>query len=504
MEEKTPGILETPRQAIRRDADKTLLTNAASEIETAVAAGSQQVIYFAQDKLFLRSLREVLKEEDALGLNDKNVQILDSSVPASWRKKLVEQETRDGIRVFLMTSSGARGVSFPKTDCIIAAVPRFNVESALMEIAQLIYRGRGMYRDEEGNEVSGDNIPRTLVMLVDDFLIHEEELDRRQWLRQSLDLMTLLVMLRATIFTRITGDAGLRQSLALVPVGSVGVDELLSLMSQYVTQFLSEADTYVKGGGSTELAGLVSKARTNCFELFSRFRLQATAKKDADGSSFVKDREAREFFAQASTPIAVLLPDEAGRPTIAEHMYFAGPLVLESWARFDKREVFSFEGQLTGVEQMTRQLYFQLKDIDSKEALPGSLKIPAANLYRLLAREKLGAATEFNTLKELRSPNTWVALPTAYAQFVTPVGTHDEKTKQLEEPDLWREALGRALSSSAAVMPAIPRYEGMPWVAGVGQTNPLKFDVVFDDRYFMASNELNLLNTLLLCETDES
>lgn len=296
MEEKTPGILETPRQAIRRAADNALLTNAASEIKNAVAAGSQQVIYFAQDKLFLRSLRDALKEEDELGLDDKNVQILDSSVPASWRKKLVEPEIRDRVRVFLMTSSGARGVSFPKTDCIIAAVPRFNVESALMEIAQLIYRGRGMYRDDQGREVSGDDIPRTLVMLVDDFLIHEEGLDRRQWLRQSLDLMTLLVMLRATILTRITGDAGLRQSLALVPVGSVGVDELLSLMSQYVTQFLSEADTYVKGGGSADLAGLVSKARTNCFELFSRFRLQATAKKDADGSSFVKDGEARRFL----------------------------------------------------------------------------------------------------------------------------------------------------------------------------------------------------------------
>lgn len=63
---------------------------------------------------------------------------------------------------------------------------------------------------------------------------------------------------------------------------------------------------------------------------------------------------------------------------------------------------------------------------------------------------------------------------------------------------MWREGLGRALSDSNAVMPAIARYDGMPWVSGVGRTNPLKFDVVFDDRYFMASNELNLLNTLLL------
>ena len=53
-------------------------------------------------------------------------------------------------------------------------------------------------------------------------------------------------------------------------------------------------------------------------------------------------------------------------------------------------------------------------------------------------------------------------------------------------------------------MPAIPRYEGMPWVAGVGQVNPLKFDAVFDDRYFMASNELNLLNTLLLSDFGET
>lgn len=501
IQERQPGLLETPRQAIRRAADEALVVSAANEIKGAVASGAQQVIYFAQDKLFLRSLRGVLSAEADLGLNDKNVQILDSSVPASWRKKLVEEETRDRVKVFLMTSSGARGVSFPRTDVIIAAVPRFNVESALMEIAQLIYRGRGSYHDESGIEVSGDGVSRKLVMLIDDFLVHEEDLDRRQWLRQSLDLMTLLVMLRATIFTRITGDAGLRQSLALVPVGSVGVDELLSLMSQYVTQFLAEADTYVKGSGRKELAGLVSKARTNCYELFGRFRLQATAKRDADGCSFVKERDAREYFEQASGPIAMLLPDGEGRPKIADHMYFAGPMAIESWAQFDKREVFAFEGQLTRVEQMTRQLYGQLKEIDATEALPGSLRIPAANLFRLLAREKFGAATEFNTLKELRSPNTWIAVPAAYPQFLRPVGSHDEQPRPLMEPELWRDGLGRALSASAAVMPAIPRYEGFPWVAGVGQTNPLKFDVVFDDRYFMASNELNLLNTLLLCDS---
>jgi hypothetical protein len=238
--------------------------------------------------------------------------------------------------------------------------------------------------------------------------------------------------------------------------------------------------------------------------LFSRFRLQALAKKEADGSSFVKEQEAREYLEQASTAIATLLPEKEGRPTIADHMYFSGPMVLENWAHFDKREVFSFEGQLTRVDEMTRKLFGQLKEIDNHDSFPTSLRVPASNLFRLLAREKVGAASEFNTLKELRSPNTWVGVPAAYAQFVRPQDTHNSQLKPLKEPDLWREGLGRALSTNAAVMPAIPEYEEFPWVAGVGQANPLKLDVVFDDRYFMASNELNLLNTLLLCDGDEA
>ena len=47
-------------------------------------------------------------------------------------------------------------------------------------------------------------------------------------------------------------------------------------------------------------------------------------------------------------------------------------------------------------------------------------------------------------------------------------------------------------------MPPLPKYESFPWAAAVGDVSPLKLDLVFDDRYFMASNEMNLLNTLLL------
>ncbi|WP_343627997.1 hypothetical protein [Comamonas aquatica] len=213
----------------------TIVSNGAS-VEAQLMFG--RVIATQLEEL---ELRMRMAEHQGFGLNLDNVQILDSSVPGYRRRELVDPKVRDTVKVFLMTSSGARGVSFPLTDWIVASVPRFNVEAALMEIAQLIYRGRGMYTDETGAKVSGDRVPRHLVMLVDDYVVSDGEMDKRQWLRQSLDLMTLLVMLRSTIYTRITGDAGLKQPLALVPVGAVGTEELISLMSQHVAEFVKEA-----------------------------------------------------------------------------------------------------------------------------------------------------------------------------------------------------------------------------------------------------------------------
>lgn len=47
-------------------------------------------------------------------------------------------------------------------------------------------------------------------------------------------------------------------------------------------------------------------------------------------------------------------------------------------------------------------------------------------------------------------------------------------------------------------MPVIAQYESFPWVAVTGRRLFAQLETTFDDRYFMASNELNLLNTILL------
>jgi hypothetical protein len=502
IQETKQGNPETPRQAVRRVADEATLAGAEREVLKALEAGARQVIYFAQDKLFLRRLRLVLCANSEHGLSDKTVKVLDSSVPGFERKLLLEPETRDRVRVFLMTSSGARGVSFPLTDWIVASVPRFNIEAALMEIAQLIYRGRGKFRDSHGVERSGDRVPRQLVMLVDDYIISEERLDKRQWLRQSMDLVTLLVMLRATIYTRITGDSGLRQKIALVPVGAVGTEELVSVMSQHVSNFVKEAEVFKLQNSDRDLVGLVERARANVVEIFSHTKLNGVAKRGEDGRTMVKQSCLQELYDIAANAMAPLLSFAEEGTSLPEHVHFNGPVSIENWTGFEKQEVFAFEGHETQVSQASRQLIGQLYAIDSDKRFSAAMRIPAASLLRLLQRDLNDAANEFRTLKDLKSPNTWVAVPPGMRQFMYSEDRNEGEPFRLQDEGLWQEGLGRSLNVGSAIMPPIASYESFPWAAAVGAASPLKLDLVFDDRYFMASNELNLLNTLLLAASD--
>ena len=503
IEELENGSLETPRQAIRRVAEDSALDSASYEIQKAFAAGAVQVIYFAQDKRFLSDLRGRLCKMEDIELDMANVQILDSSVPGWRRKQLIEPKLRDSIKVFLMTSSGARGVSFPRTDWIIANVPRFNIESSLMEIAQLIYRGRGQYTDDHGKEVSGDHADRHLVMLVEDFAVSDQVIDQRQWLRQSIDLMTLLVMLRATIWTRITGAAGLRQSLALVPVGAVGTEEMVSLMSSNVTKFIEEADVFTRRSPDEDRRRLIKAAQANVAELFSRPRLNAAGMSaDGDNRTFAKQTDfesMHSFVVNAVGSLLVFATDKS----LPEHCYFAGPIIAENWSQFAKQEAFSFEGRQTQESDKSSLLLGQLRAIDEDKNFPASLRNPAINLRKLLIREKHMAVREYATVKDLKSPNTWVGIPTGYMQFVNTDETTDGRPFYLTDSDLWLDSIASSLSATSAVIPPLPRFQHFPWAASVGKANPLKLDLVFDDRYFMASNEMNLLNTLLLAASSD-
>ena len=498
------GEMQTPRMALMERAREALCDNACQEIRKALDAQASQIICFAQNKRALREIRGALLGGNSLC--EDEVQILDSSVPGHERKRLVSPGVRDKVRVFLMTSSGARGVSFPKADWIIASFPRFSIETQLMEIAQLIYRGRGKRTDEYGNEINGDVMPRTLVFTIDDFIFSEEAVDERQWLTNSLNLMTLLVMLRATVFTRITGDAGLMQPLALVPVGAAGTEEIVSTMSQNVKAFIREANVFTREHGNTDPIGLVRLALENARAVFGRTELVGKASRERDTRSYVSadvaDSIQRVAKSKGVGPLIQRRTDN--QPLLPPHTSFLGPVVIENWAGFErKREIFAFEEHNSELARATQALKEQLRRIKRDASLPASLRNPAETLLQILRREEHDEANEFKTVKDLKSPNTWIAVPAEHQIWSAKKQSGERVWLLMDEAQDWHDALAATLGAWDA-MPAIPAYESFPWVSAVGDYSPLNLDLVFDDRYFMASNELNLLNTLLLSREQAS
>ena len=52
-------------------------------------------------------------------------------------------------------------------------------------------------------------------------------------------------------------------------------------------------------------------------------------------------------------------------------------------------------------------------------------------------------------------------------------------------------------------MPVVPQYQEFPWAAVAGHRIFAQLETTFDNKYFMASNELNLLNTILLEDEED-
>jgi len=509
------GATLSTRRAIAEEYGERILRSAVREVSAAlrVTPPDQQVICFVQNREMLRNLRNQLLEEHPFAdtdegeidisdarLRPEQVGLLDSSISHSERVNLLDEQVRDRKRLLLMTSSGSRGVSFPRATTIIAFVPTFSVESAFMEIAQLIYRGRGTGIDPQtGNAASGDFFDRRLVLLLHDIVVTDADIDRRQWLRRTIDLIAALVLLRATVFTRITGDAGIPgQRACVVPVGRIGTDDLVLSISDAVRRFRRESGIYLRDTVPADRRALVEEARDATDAVFRNARWEGKLP-DRTRRSVATASEVSVIGARVCSPAAALLELDGG-PSLPDRTYVVGPLWLEQWDDVNAHESFEFEVRTARDQERVAQLRRRLAVIAQKRelGLPEALRRSARAVHEILDRPEFLDPRAFVVDRSITSTRVWVALPIAYHKFCGP--NEEGETPEVEEPDQWLETMLRAVSVSAsltAFSPVLPVYRDRPFLALLTNGDPTGMERVFDDRYFMASTELNLLNTIL-------
>src|SRR5258708_14795498 len=117
-----------------------------------------------------------------------------------------------------MTASASRGLSFKRAKHILVDIPHFAIEQNLMEILQVIYRGRGGDCDQE---------EKTLTFYLADRIAYPDQSDRELALKESLlHLLNVLLILKTAIMTRIEGSdpLGLNQRFPMIPIGVEHVD----------------------------------------------------------------------------------------------------------------------------------------------------------------------------------------------------------------------------------------------------------------------------------------
>jgi hypothetical protein len=227
--------------------------------------GAEQIIVYMQDKRRLHSLVAALGQrwdEERWGEFIEQQAYLIIHADLSEERKRDVQAAKDQARVVFMTASASRGLSFPRTRHILVVVPSFAIEQNLMEIIQVIYRGRGGVLDGTDKALT--------FYLAEQAISSAGDADRRAAVQERmLHLINLLVILKTAIMTRIQGAGPIgRGRYMMIPVGGKAVsaagesfsNRMMTLLREIQKELLQRPGDQALRTIASQLHGLMGRA----------------------------------------------------------------------------------------------------------------------------------------------------------------------------------------------------------------------------------------------------
>ena len=174
----------------------------------------EQLIVYIQDKQRLGDLIEKIRGHR--GEFQKGTDYIEIHANIGEEEKELVQKCKEDVKVVFMTASGSRGLSFPRAKHILVEIPRFEIEKNLMELIQVIYRGRG--KDEI------DNQDKELIFYLGDRAVYFEDNKEISIQESKLSLLNILLILKASIMTRIYGCGQIgSDKFIIIPIGGKSV-----------------------------------------------------------------------------------------------------------------------------------------------------------------------------------------------------------------------------------------------------------------------------------------
>jgi hypothetical protein len=461
------------------------------DIETKLALpGVEQIIVYIQNKQRLAEL--IARIRDSRGKFEQFTDYLEIHASISEEEKEQIQKCKDTAKVIFMTASGSRGLSFPKTKHILVDIPRFQIEKNLMEVIQVIYRGRG--EDKHGKTLDGED--KELVFYLSDTAVYYAD-DAELSLKESkLNLLNLLLILKTAVMTRILGYGYLgREKFLMIPIGGKSVSAVGDTFSNKMASLIKTLKSESQRGDM-----LLKEVYTSLEELLDRgdFVLTNSDNSRHKGDSYLEMRDNfNRNFLEKCNPLAGLLSYDN-----LEIGHVCGSLLVVPLANKNLAEKYQISLHQKIKKCVDNQLLQKMYRIrDSKlypENVISAIKGGAIELVQFLNSE-VEKTQYFEQLSQ--QFDRYYAIPLFAFVSGEEMQEYFADLKQ-EEPDdnRFRDILSaymRSLYPVGSVMPIGHKYQEFPFIVFRSYSLEQSREKIFTDKYLLTSNELNVLNLIL-------
>lgn len=485
------------RERLVNEAQEQLIHDIRAVIEKEDAP---QVLVYIQDKGRLQRLIQALRkiyeghfepEKDYLEIH-ANISEMD--------KKAIE-ESKDKARVIFMTASASRGLSFRRAKHILIDIPHFAIEQNLMEILQVIYRGRG-------DEIF-DQQDKWLTFYLTEQIIYADDENRELAVRERmLHVLNVLLILKTSMMTRIEGSGklGVNQHFMMIPIGGKSIVTAGETFTSRISTLIKDLETLSRRfGNDTRLAYVASSLRTilehGRIRLITRGKTNEDQERGPARSSYlsVLPTFTHDFFDAVCNGFDHLLdlpPLEIG--------HLAGSLLVVPIADKTMRENYR-----TGLDAVLRQqgtkhdLFAEMEGICHTQRYPESV--------RMSMRDAIALVQGLRAMSPDKTPHYEQESQHADQHYAIPLITFlaYEVMKQYfedapAETDLDQRSFRSLLISSIyslypadSFLPLGENYGEFPFVIFRSFNLAEARQRMFTDKYLFTSHEFNILNMLL-------
>ena len=468
LKDKSP-LEEKVKEQIIKDIE-TLFRN--SQIE--------QIIVYIQNKPKLAEIIDKIQEKLGIGNFIKNTHYLEIHANISEQEKQEIKQYQEKVKVVFMTASGSRGLSFPKATHILVEIPKFEIEKNLMEIIQVMYRGRG-------NDII-DNQDKYLNFYLAERATYHEDEPQISVQQSALSLLNILLVLKASMMTRIQGYGMIgRKEYILIPIGGksvfAGGESFSSQIENLISQLKKE---YQRNKSHVSL----KQAYTSLESLMKDGDF--VVEKNTEASYLTIRESFNNNFLELAKTFDKLLdfkPLELG--------YISGGLLIVPTKEIEEY----YQMRLLDIEKYANsQLWENLQNISRSKIYPESLTYAVRDAIELVARLRNAPPKTQNFLQRSQHYDQYYALPLFAFISGKVMKEYFENETQEPEDQRFKDILSsyvRLLYPVGNILPIGHNYQEFPFVVFRSYSLQEIRNKVFTEKYLLNSHELNILNLIL-------